>query len=248
MNKRLIWIFSAFAVVAIIIIISCVAFTIGDISVQTATDTQLTEEQKSQIIIDSGIVPRSSIFGINKEIATANIEKNNPSLKVISIVRKEPNKVFINVATRIAIMSIAMDNGKFANVDRDLKVVNISEQIPTEISVVDGIILPNSLAEGEFLPATLAWLKEFAYSALDLSFLDKRFSYFIDKISFDNSITTSNVKINTNSGVIMVLSSTDIGLLFNSAYNYYHNFLSDVQKSKGYIILNDQAWEWKDKL
>lgn len=257
-NKRLIIIFSSLVAAVVLVVVLCVIFITGNVYVKTATDTVLDKATMEEIVLKSGIAKYSSIFSVSEQKAIDNIEGNFPSLKVISIERKFPNNVEIKITSRLGIIAIKINDGGYAILDRELKVVQVLSvpeggQIQLDsYTVVDGLELVSPVVEGSFMNDNL-WLKDLATAAKDLSFINKRFPAFIKKISLNNSVITNNLDIQTVDGVRFILDSSDAGKMFNLAYSYFLTLRSS-QPDKleyGHIIMNtndegETAWVWRE--
>lgn len=259
MNKRLIIIFSSLVATVVLVVILCVIFITGDVTVKCATDITLDDAQKQDITLKSGIAKYTSIFAVSEDKAIANIEQNFPTLKVISIEKRFPNNIEIKVTGRIGIMAIAVNNGDFAILDRELKILKILPKVESGVvnlspyTIVDGIVLSSPVVEGSFLSDNL-WLKDLAMSAKDLSFLDARFYTFIKNISLNTSVEKNNVEVKTNLGVKFILDSGSAKKMFNLAYSYFLN-LRNTEPQKltyGHIIMqqaadgNENIWTWQE--
>ena len=120
MHKRL-WVILGIIVSAVVLsVVLGVMFSIGGVDVNTTNDITVDDGVKSEIIALSGIKKGKNIFSIDEAIAIENIEINRPELKVISIERKFPNKVVVYVTRRTGVFSLALDDGRFAVLDREL--------------------------------------------------------------------------------------------------------------------------------
>ena len=100
MNKRLLGIFIAVAVAVVVIVVCCVMFLTGSVEVRTTDNLTLEDETVNAIITQSGIRKGESVFAIDESEAVNAVEKANPTLKVVDIERKFPNKVVIYIAER----------------------------------------------------------------------------------------------------------------------------------------------------
>lgn len=238
MNRKLVTLLSCLAVVVIIVICMSIAFTINGVSVNTTNGLSMTEEEINEIYLDSGIVKHSSIFGLDEDISISNIEMLHPDLKVISIERKFPNKVVINITKRIPIIAVSITDGTYALLDRELKVVEIVNEIEDKyISYISGIKI-NTIQKGSFVE-DFDWLENIVSSAEKLSFVNRRFSSFIVKIEREIYTEVENNKtlLTTNTGVVFVIDD----VLGSDAFNYFYtNYMqrSDLEKSTGYIKYN----------
>lgn len=270
MNKRLIIIFSTLAAVVLVVVMLCVIFITGNITVKCATDISLDDAQKQDVILSSGIAKYTSIFAVSEQQAIANIEQNFPAHKVISIERRFPNNIEIKLTGRVGIYAIKVAGGNVAVVDRELKILEIlainNEENSAEIreannkkiaslTQVVGVELAATVAVGNFLSDNL-WLKDLAMSAKELSFLDARFTSFIREISYNTAVVVNNIYIKLNSGVTVVIDQSNAAKMFNLSYAYFLQLRSNSPEnlSKGYIITQEAqegqvaGWVWKEWL
>lgn len=243
MNKKLLITFISLAVVVLLVVLACAIFIVGDVVVESTSDTVLTDAQRNEIMVDSKIAKFSSIFSLSEEIASANIESKHPTFKVVLIERKFPNKVVINVAKRTGIMAVRTDQG-YAVLDRDLKVIAIEESIDELfLAELEGIEQP-SYSVGGFVEG-YDYLAKMVKGAEDMSFVGKRFGAFFTTIQ----ILEGYVHMTTNTGVIFRLNiSNEIDKLVKQSYNFYLNHTTDSQKQSGYIVLTEQGFAYKDSI
>lgn len=246
MNKKLVILLSCLAVIVVIVICMSIAFTIDEVNVKTTNGLTIDEEVINDIILDSGIVAHSSIFGLEESTAISNIEKMHPELKVISIERKFPNDVYINISKRIPILSVAISDGSFALLDRELKVVEIVSEVEgAYITPITGISV-NQIQKGSFVE--FEWLKPIISSAEDLSFVNERFSTLITKIE---RVTYEDLEnqtlLTTNTGVVFVIDDNLGTDAFNSFYTYYINEKNVTNQDHGYIYYDPEEKSLKHK-
>lgn len=236
MNKRLTIIFISLAVVVLLVVLSCVIFIIGDVQVETTSDLTLTDEQKASIVNDSQIAKYSSIFALSEEKASEYIESKNPTLKVVMIERKAPNKVVINITGRTGLFAVATEGG-YAVLDRDLKRIDDVSDIGDKFLCVTSGIDLTDVALGGFLDNDK--LVKMIRAAEEVSFVGARFGAFFVTMQVGGSY----VDLTTNTGVIFRLNASDnIGTILKQCYNFYLNAANDAQKSSGYIYLSNSGF------
>lgn len=245
MNKRLIAILVSLAVVVVLVVLSCVVFTIGAITVQPAVGLEVSPELQAKIIADSKIVLHGSIFGLSEEKATANIEYANPEVRVIDIERKAPNTVCINIAYRTPLIAVTNEAGDYALLDRDLKVIRIVE----ELQPSDWVCLWNGtpiqgMEVGAFVPG-FDWLIQLFRSAESVGLIERRFGAFFTELR--TSETTMYLK--TNTGVTLcVYKNGDTDSLLRGAYNAYLQMSTDdARRTYGYLALGENGWMWSEQ-
>ncbi len=248
MSKKLVGIIITIVVVAVLITVACLVFMINGIEVESASDTVLTSTDIDSIIEDSKIVNHSSVFGVDEEIATSNIEALHPYVKVISIERKFPSKVCINVSKRTAVFAYPIEDGStYALLDREMKVLEIVSDLNEYknqnkyVTVLSGAS-STAVQTGTFL--TLPWLSNILSVAEKLDnihFINKRFATFIPEIKYVENGENSYYFLTTNTGVTFVLNNNtlSIGEHFSTQYSNYINVLTSSQKQSGYVVINE---------
>ena len=250
MNKRLLGIFIAVAVAVVVIVVCCVMFLTGSVEVRTAGNLALDDGTVNAIILQSGISKGDSIFAIDESAATASVEKANPTLQVVDIERKFPNKVVIYIAERTPLMAIALEpsgNGetKYAVVDGDLKILDVVSVDGTAgLTTVSNFTLAgDEESVGSFVTEKSAWLKGIVEGAKKVSFVESRFTSFVKDVRYGQT----RVYVTTNTGVTFVLRNVeDTDDMFVGAYTYYNTLTSEDQRRGGYIYLADIGWAWSE--
>ena len=248
MSKKLLAVIISVTAVVVLIVVLGVTFTIRHVTIDTTSTLNLSEEEELSLIADSGIVMKSSILSVDENTVISNIENQHPSIKVISVERKFPNTVCVNLTDRTPVYAIRMQDGKYALIDRESKIVDIVESYDdyNYITPIIGYDLP-SVQKGGFL--NIAFISEITAEAENLSFVNQRFSSFIPSIEYlkvDNDV--NKLLLRTNTGVVLVIKevSGSMGTFFNLAYKFYmENLNTENQKSSGYVCLsNENVWTW----
>ncbi|MCX4362886.1 MAG: FtsQ-type POTRA domain-containing protein [Clostridia bacterium] len=244
MRKRLWIIFGIIVSLAVISVMAYCVFSIGKVDVNTTIDLAvLSNEEKDKIVELSGIEKGKNIFAIDEDIAIQNIELNMPTLKVISIERTFPNGVYIYITRRTPVFSLALSGGKYAILDRELKVISIDDvknDLLTELVGVtaDSINLGETLPDSRILAAVVK-------GAERCSFINARFCAFYRKVVIEESF----VYLTSNTGVVFQLPvSSNIDESVIGSYGYYYDGASEKGKSEGYIYLDKHGWYWKAEL
>lgn len=252
MNKKLIGVIIGVSALVVLIIVLAVTFTIRNVVIDTTSTLSLTSEQQQELISDSGIKMKSSIFSVDESIVVRNIELAHPSYKVISVERKFPNTVCVNLTNRTPVYSMNIYDGTHALVDRELKIVDIveSDENVNYITRISGYELKNTVQKGGFL--NINFLREITAEAEKLSFVNQRMSSFIPSIEYSNvDNDVNNILLKTNTGVILVIKEVQgsMGTYFNYAYTKYYTELTEHQKTTGYVYLTDEnIWTWSNTL
>lgn len=242
MHKRL-WVILGIIVSAVVLsVVLGVMFSIGGVDVNTTNDITVDDGVKSEIIALSGIKKGKNIFSIDEAIAMENIEINRPELKVISIERKFPNKVVVYVTRRTGVFSLALDDGRFAVLDRELKVISIDGQADKSLTKLSGVP-SDSVSLGQALDFKYKILLNLIKGAESCSFINERFSTFFVSMNVQDDV----IDLKTNTGVVMRIPvSSNISESVVGCYSYYLDKTSVKGKSSGVICLSNIGWKWED--
>ena len=251
-------------IVLTIILLACTVFIVRDIKVESDTSSPLLDFDA--IIESSGLSKGKSIVSINKAKVTASIEKENPYVEVLNVVRVFPSKVIIKATVRTGIMTIlSADGGSAAVIDSSMNVLKVIPSTDLEnvgVTFVEGLTY-NVPFEGVLStvgkpivftdPACGAILKDIALSASDNSDIsDDSFSTFFKRITFQKEENVEKVFIKTIKGVTFVLDTSLSTSIYEQLYlcMVFYSMEDDVEAdlSKGYIVLvrkeNTVAYKW----
>lgn len=241
MHKRLWVILAVIASAVVLAVVLGTLFSIGGIDVNTTNDITLSAEQKSEIIGISQIKKGKNIFSVDEGIAISNIELSQPTLKVISIERKFPNKVVIYVTGRTAVFSCKMQDGRYAILDRELKVIAFADSENTSLTRLGGLE-EETFELGQVFNYKNGVLAKMIKGAERCSFINQRFCAFFPKVD----VSEDSINLTTNSGVVMQLPiSSNIDESVIGCYNYYLKKTSEVGKNSGIIRLQPKGWKWE---
>ena len=136
-KKRIIIISIIVFVVALILILFCAVFCVRRQDVtflgeRTENTLNITDEN---ILQSAGIKNGSSIFSLDRDGVVQNIETSFPYLKVIQVNLVSAIRVEITVRERVA-MYYTDFNGRYYIVDEELKVLNIVDTAPADLSYI----------------------------------------------------------------------------------------------------------------
>ena len=244
MRKRLWIILGIVAAIALIAVMSYCVFAIGKIDVDTTVDMEvMTQEEKSEIIQISGIRKGKNIFSIDESIAIENIEVAKPNLQVISIERTFPNIVLIHITRRTPVFRLRLSDGRYAILDRELKVIDISDTYDSALTELTGVSA-EEIALGRVLQDSKTLLN-LIKGAESISFINARFCAFYRKVAIEGDY----IYLTSNTGVIFQIPiSQNINESVIGSYGYYLHDASDGGRNGGYIYLDEYGWYWKDSL
>ncbi|MDE7079749.1 MAG: FtsQ-type POTRA domain-containing protein [Clostridia bacterium] len=240
MHKRLWVILAVIASAVVLAVVLGTLFSIGGVDVNTTNNITLSAEQKSEIIELSQIKKGKNIFSVDEGIAIGNIELNQPTLKVISIERKFPNKVVIYVTNRTAVFSCRTEDGRYAVLDREFKVIAFSNTENSSLTKLSGLDDVN-FELGQVVEYKNGLLVNMVRGAERCSFINEFYTFF-PKVDVGDDV----INLTTNSGVIMQLPiSSNIDESIVGCYNFYLQKTSELGKSSGFIRLKDSGWKWE---
>lgn len=189
---------------------------VGDRSTLTVTD--------SEIINTAKVKKGGSIFAIDKDEATDNIERAYPYLKVIQIKTTSPITIEFRVRARIA-MFYAQYNTNYLLLDEDLKVLEIVTEAPqlTKLNI-NTLGITESTVAGEFLGNSNQryvmynlFTSMYNVGRLNDEPMDREdISLFMTEISFDTGYTLTKsydrLIIKTSLGVTLDIAEPTINL------------------------------------
>ncbi len=129
-NKKLIILGGA--LLGVILILLILAFTLFglkkiEFNALNSTDIFSSSQTQEEAIQISKFKKNSCVLFLNKKIATQNLEKNYPYIKIINIETKFPNKIVIHYAEREEVFAIQNGVDKFFITDDELKILRIVE-------------------------------------------------------------------------------------------------------------------------
>ncbi len=260
MNKRaVITISIVSAILAIVLILFCAVFrvryqTIDFVGERVVTNTITNKEIKSSANIKNG----SSIFLIDKDSATNNIESTYPYLKVIQIKTKSVITIQFRLRERVP-MYYAEFNANYYIMDEDLKVLDISTTQPTMTRLnIDSLDIDSDTKAGDFVGSkyeqqvmSSLFIAMYNVAKINDEYLDRDdIKTFMLDISFDKGYTLSKsynrLIVTTSYGVKLDIAEPNKDLehkvnVLMSAFNE----LTDTQKSSGilkyYFSSTDEA-------
>lgn len=161
-NKRLVIILSVLIALTIVIVLCSAVFTVQTVSVNWLTKPNvLTVADNGSIISASKIKKNSSVFTLKKEEYIKNIEKSKGYIEVVKIEVKFPNKVIIHAREREPYYYLNVGVNEFAILDKNLKVLEITNDLntyiknfglsPIELSLEGTVTANLTVSSGDFL-------------------------------------------------------------------------------------------------
>lgn len=249
MNKRLMAVFICLAVLVLIVVCGAIVFTVKHIDVLVAGDN--VNINKAEIVASSGIKKGISIFTLDEQEITQNIEKVVPYAKVNDIERVFPNKVRISIEYRQAILAVSVKNSdSYLILDEDMKILAVTNDLKN-FKVIKVLALSLEIEDLENICGNFINVKTERVSSLhnavtglkEVSINGDRFLDFVESIVFNDK--ENQMIVNTAKGVNILIrrnTNADERLQAIACYNKF-NKLNDNQRedSSFYIYVKNNG-------
>lgn len=244
--------------IAVIVVLNAVVFTVRSVSVDFDTENSVTVEEglADKIIAASGIKKGKNIFGVSESKMVKNIEASVPGVRVVNIERKFPDKVIIHVSQRVPVYLInykqsqsSMDN--YVLVDSEMVVLDILDLEKNGYTEVLGFTLLGryEISVGKTLPVAFGdeiyYLQNIAAGFYNQGLTPSGFVTFVDNINFNGE----SVDVLTNSGVTIrlgaKLTSAELADRITKAYLWYTSQEDGSTSLKeGMAVYNGTEYVW----
>lgn len=173
-NKTLAIILSVLFVFALVIALGQGVFRVGKIELQAHTTTNYLSSLNEEIVLENSQLNKGrSVFLLNRDEYSKNLEAQQPYIKVLSIEVVWPNTVKFHYSERQELYCVALDDGRFAYLDADFKVLKLVETAFSSNQQNPILIAPNapivseSVVAGMFLDKSLFSDSVNLYAAYD---------------------------------------------------------------------------------
>ncbi|MDD4002901.1 MAG: FtsQ-type POTRA domain-containing protein [Clostridia bacterium] len=239
-NKRVLYIFLAFFIIVVIVLLSSVLFSVND--------AVLAPKQQS-VMVDSNNVQSEfsnligkNIFFIDVAQITDGIEKNNPYIKVINIERIFPSTVKLHYRERKEVFCLKVGSG-FAALDSEGKVLDIrsaQDNILIDIDYSSYNPAVSDFIEDENILSILSLYDAFKSMTSEGKNYDEiLFKGYFEKVY--SSSSGNNLCINTNfGGEIEIIDFRQ--QLYSKLYvglQLFLDELSDLERTYAKVIVNN---------
>ena len=125
-NKRLVIILSVFSFLVLVAVLCSTVFTVKKVSLNWLTTKSYFLDMDDTIIAD--VKTGESVFLVDKQSIIDTLEGKYPYLKVVSAEVKFPNKLVLHTAERQELYSLKLQDGKYAIMDSDCKVLRFATE------------------------------------------------------------------------------------------------------------------------
>ncbi len=241
-NLRLVIILGIFVFLTLIIVLCSTVFTLSTVDLGWLSTTKvLSDKSDSQIIQSGEFEAGQSVFLIDKQKYTHNLEKNNPYLKVLGMEIRFPNKLKVTVSEReeLYVLKVVNENSasgySYVYLDYELKVLKITDtqvvanqQNPAILTIQNLNYTINDFELGEFAEMPVNDMLKSAGSMLtSAGYTNKIYKALIKTIDVKYDVN-STMEIQTTYGLKLRLLNAQIDtsqkmLKALSVYEYYHN-------------------------
>lgn len=137
-NFRIAIVAVGFALILSLIISPIIIFTA--FRVKTFSIEGKAPYTNDEVIAASGIVQGDSLIMVNAEESADKIEKILPYTDNVVITKKLPNIVVIRLESTVEEYATGLSNGTFALLDRNLKVLEYSSDVPEGVTLIKGAV------------------------------------------------------------------------------------------------------------
>lgn len=240
-SKRLIVLLSVLAFLTVLIVINSTLFTLQKVSVNWLTTKYMIDLNgtKDYNITDK-VEIGGSIFMVQKDEISEQLEKEFPYLRVVSIETKFPNKLVIHSAERESLYAVSMGNNTYAILDEMGKVLAKSsyqkifagDDLGTRPILIDFESVSTNEKDYEVGQLVKSDYVKYILSSLSYSLREARYTPSTSKgvLKSVNVVSQGNsscVNIQTRSGMVMSIDdfedyTTSKLLLAFERYNALH--------------------------
>ena len=241
-SKKLIVIFSILVFLTVLVVLSSTIFTLQNVSINwMTTKYKLLTIDDEQLTSD--ITLGKSIFLVDKEEITSNLEKKYPYLRVVGVETKFPNKIVIHSAEREVLFAVKKSDDNYALLDEFGKVLENNKSFdsltqgtstlsstPIKVEFQSLALKEEDFVNGEIVKVSHI---EKMITRLAYSFKESNYSPTTSKGVFQNIDILSDsqhetVNITTRRGIIIKLKdaeeyTTDKLLVGLARYNAVHS-------------------------
>ena len=254
--------FVCLSIIVVLCVLGGAVFVVSDIQIERQDkNLQQSTISDESIIEKSRIEYNKSIFAISESKVVTNIESNFPTIRVVGIERKFPNKIVIKLTERVPLVALKFkDKPEYLIIDNNMCVIdNVKEKDERleKLTIVDGYELSsvNNVSYGKQLPASLG--QEVVVINHIMAGLQQKMdvTQINDLVKGVHFIKKSNVVyVSTkygDKGLVIKIDYTEMKdnkeLVFNHiqlAYDAYVK-LDTEQKQSGYLIYDEKYKTYK---
>lgn len=260
-SKRLIVVLCVLAFLTVLIVLNSTLFTLQSISVNWLTTKCELTGVKDYDIVDR-VSRGGSIFLVDKEKISKDLENKYPYLRVVSIETKFPNKIVIHSAEREALYAIKLSDSEYAILDEKGKVLSLENDgifagtdgdlgnrpikvFFDEISINVRDFKVGEMVEQEYISSLLSTLshslRESNYTPTTSKGVLKEINV-SQKLGITSNTTTSVISLTTRSGITMDIENFENGTTDKllMAFARYNDLQSQGVISRAIIVFEDR--------
>lgn len=242
MNKRLITLVILLLFVVVVLIVCFTVLTIRDVTVDFQGDSGSYTE--TQILDAADIDFGKIIFSVSEQEVLTKIQNAYPSVKVLSIERKFPDKIIIHVTARHPVLAIGVaGTDNVVVVDREFTVLEVlaSSELATRLEngSLNGIVTTDvTISQANAVPGVslldskatdVIILQNVVVAFENMDVLNADFVSLVKSVSY----ASGSVTVEMRAGVKAVITDiTSLGLRVNEAYSWYCNMAASSDSSE----------------
>lgn len=230
MKKK--YVITALCLIVIALVIACgQIFTVRSISVVFFNKTGICDE--AEVLQASKLAYKSNIFNVKEKAIIKNVAEAFPdnSIAVISVERKFPDKVIINVKERVPVFKIKVNSqtdDDYVATDKDFQrgTIKKESEITARLIEVDGFEVKESFDVKECIA-----LRAFASSLVSAGLSEEALPYFVERISINGD--SLEIKL-CSSGAVMHVGTDKTSEETTKLYKEYLSM--SISERKGAVL------------
>ena len=238
MTKRTVALFICLAVIAVLLVLNGTVFVVKDVNVVDYYGQDVLDKQE---IAENSRLIGNNIFTVSEKVATENIEKLMPEVKVVEIVRSFPSSVKIVVHKRVSILAVSHGENEYVILDRETRIVSIVDDLEEYdgITTVSGVevINPTVGKDVECTQNSAVRLSQIVRAFEEIGeqgYRDGNFCLVVENVT----IIGDNVSIKMREGVELRFdASVDYFAKLHSLVSYYD--AHEEQRTDGVLTIGE---------
>ena len=239
-SKKLIIFFCILVFLTVLAVLSSTLFTLQNISVNWMTTKHKLSTVKDDELTKN-ITLGKSIFLIDKDTITSNLEKKYPYIRIVGIETKFPNKLVIHVVEREVLFAVKKSDNDYALLDEYGKVLDENKTFdsvtsthslgsnPIKVDFLSLALKNEDFVAGEIVKVgkVESIIKKLAYSFKESNYNVTTSKGVFSHIEILSNGETENVKIITRRDIVINLKDAEVEttqklLLGLARYNEIH--------------------------
>ena len=239
-NKKLIILFSVLLGITLLVVFNSVLFSVQHVNAYCANMEKSSYEE--QVLSSHKIKRGSSIFFVDKEKVTENVQNSVPYVRVLNVEKKFPNRIDINFVEVKEYVKVT-DGGKTYYCGNDMRVMRIADGID-ESSEVISLRITGGLSDMQ----TGDVLSFRSPGGINAPAVVSEIFGGLERLGYYNTVVDLFAEIDLTGNFIVMRTATGMRWEIVSPDNlaeklrlglsvYFSDKLTDVQKREGTLII-----------